>query len=168
MADRAATAAPATAREGRLVMAGRGFEIVTAYAHADIRLPIRKTAGSAGYDLEAAETVVLKPHAVTVVPTGLKAFMETDEYLSVFIRSSLAFKKGLMLANGTGIVDSDYYNNPDNEGHIMIAYFNTNDAAYTIEKGERIGQGVFTKYLTVHDDAAAGIRTGGIGSTGKK
>lgn len=73
-----------------------------------------------------------------------------------------------MLANGTGIVDSDYYNNTDNEGHIMIAYFNTNDAAYTIEKGERIGQGVFMKYLTVHDDAAAEIRTGGIGSTGKK
>ena len=62
--------------------------------------------------------------------------MEDDEYLSIFIRSSLAFKKGLMLANSTGIVDSDYYNNADNEGHIMIAYYNTNDQAYTLEKGE--------------------------------
>ena len=106
-------------------MTGRGFEIVTAYrdkgltlivtAYRDkgLTLPVRKTAGSAGYDLAAAETVVLQPHAVTVVPTGLKAYMEKDEYLSIFIRSSLAFKKGLMLANSTGIVDSDYYNNQD-------------------------------------------------------
>jgi len=92
--------------------------------------------------------------------------MEGDEYLSIFIRSSLAFKKGLMLANSTGIVDSDYYNNEDNEGHIMIAYYNTNDVAYTIEKGDRIGQGIFMKYLTVNDDTASGLRTGGIGSTG--
>ena len=67
--------------------------------------------------------------------------MGDDEYLSVFIRSSLAFKKGLMLANSTGIVDSDYYNNPDNEGHIMIAYYNTGDTALVrVEKGDRIGQ----------------------------
>lgn len=149
-------------------MTGRGFEIVTAYRDKGLTLPVRKTAGSAGYDLAAAETVVLQPHAVTVVPTGLKAYMEKDEYLSIFIRSSLAFKKGLMLANSTGIVDSDYYNNQDNEGHIMIAYYNTNDAPYTIEKGERIGQGIFMKYLTVHDDAAEAARTGGIGSTGNK
>ena len=117
--------------------------------------------------MEAAETKVLAPHAVTVVPTGLKAYMGDDEYLSVFIRSSLAFKKGLMLANSTGIVDSDYYNNPDNEGHIMIAYYNTGDTPYTVEKGDRIGQGIFMKYLTVDEDAASGMRTGGIGSTGK-
>ncbi len=116
-------------------MRQRGFEIVSAYAGQGIHIPSRKTAKSAGYDLEAAETKVLAPHAVTVVPTGLKAYMGDDEYLSVFIRSSLAFKKGLMLANSTGIVDSDYYNNPDNEGHIMIAYYNTGDTPYTVEKG---------------------------------
>lgn len=149
-------------------MTGRGFEVVTAYQHKQITLPVRKTSGSAGYDLAAAETVTLQPHTVTVVPTGVKAYMESDEYLSIFIRSSLAFKKGLMLANSTGIVDSDYYNNPDNEGHIMISYYNTNDAPYTIEKGERIGQGIFMKYLTVTDDTAEGVRTGGIGSTGTK
>ena len=147
-------------------MRQRGFEIVSAYAGQGIHIPSRKTAKSAGYDLEAAETKVLAPHAVTVVPTGLKAYMD-DEYLSVFIRSSLAFKKGLMLANSTGIVDSDYYNNPDNEGHIMIAYYNTGDTPYTVEKGDRIGQGIFMKYLTVDEDAASGMRTGGIGSTGK-
>lgn len=149
-------------------MAGRGFEIVTAYEGRGIHLPVRKTAKSAGYDLEAAETTVA-PHAVTVVPTGLKAFMEDDEYLSIFIRSSLAFKKGLMLANSTGIVDSDYYNNADNEGHIMIAYYNTNDQAYTLEKGEHIGQGIFMKYLTVNDDSCQRqIRTGGISDTESK
>lgn len=149
-------------------MKERGFEIVTAYQDKGISLPQRKTANSAGYDLAAAETVVLQPHAVTVVPTGLKAYMGDDEYLSIFIRSSLAFKKGLMLANSTGIVDSDYYNNSDNEGHIMIAYYNTNDTAFTITKGDRIGQGIFMKYLTVDDDTASGVRTGGIGSTGTK
>lgn len=74
-------------------MRQRGFEIVSAYAGQGIHIPSRKTAKSAGYDLEAAETKVLAPHAVTVVPTGLKAYMGDDEYLSVFIRSSLAFKK---------------------------------------------------------------------------
>ena len=109
----------------------------------------------------------LKSQAVTVVPTGLKAYMELNEYLSIFIRSSLAFKKGLMLANSTGIIDCDYYNNPDNEGHIMIAYYNTKDVSYTIKKGERIAQGIFMKYLTTDDDDASGIRMGGIGSTGQ-
>lgn len=149
-------------------MKNRGFQIVTAYDGKGIHIPVRKTASSAGYDLEAAETVLLQPHAVTVVPTGLKAYMGVDEYLSIFIRSSLAFKKGLMLANSTGIVDSDYYDNADNEGHIMIAYYNTNDVPYTIEKGERIGQGIFMKYLTTDDDTATGIRVGGIGSTGTR
>lgn len=147
-------------------MKERGFEVITAYQDKGISLPQRKTAKSAGYDLAAAETVVLQPHTVTVVPTGLKAYMGDDEYLSIFIRSSLAFKKGLMLANSTGIVDSDYYNNSDNEGHIMIAYYNTKDTAFTITKGDRIGQGIFMKYLTVDDDTASGVRTGGIGSTG--
>ena len=109
----------------------------------------------------------LKSQAVTVVPTGLKAYKELNEYLSIFIRSSLAFKKGRMLANSTGIIDCDYYNNPDNEGHIMIAYYNTKDVPYTIKKGERIAQGFFMKYLTTDNDDASGIRMGGIGSTGQ-
>ena len=114
-------------------MQTRGFEVVSAYADQNIQLPVRKTAGSAGYDLAAARDIILAPHAVTVVPTGLKAFMAKDEYLSIFIRSSLAFKKGIMLANGTGIVDSDYYNNADNEGHIMIACYNTTDTPCALE-----------------------------------
>jgi dUTP pyrophosphatase len=149
-------------------MAGRGFQIVSAFADKGIHLPARKTARSAGYDIEAAETVVLAPHAVTVVPTGLKAYMEGDEYLAIHIRSGISIKKGLMLVNSVGIIDSDYYDNPDNEGHIMIAYYNTNDVPLTLEKGERIGQGIFTKYLATSDDAATGERLGGFGSTGRK
>lgn len=145
----------------------RGFKIVKKYADQDITLPVRKTTGSAGYDLAAAETVTLLPHAITIVPTGVKAYMQEDEYLSIFIRSSLSFKYGLMLANGTGIIDSDYYNNSDNEGHIMIAYYNTAEEPYTIQKGERIGQGIFMKYFTVDGDTVTAVRTGGIGSTGK-
>lgn len=146
----------------------RGFEIVSAYEGQGIHIPVRKTAGSAGYDLEAAKAATIAPHAVTVVPTGLKAYMLKDEYLCIFIRSSLAFKHGLMLANGTGIVDSDYYNNEDNEGHIMVAFYNTSAEPFAVEKGDRIGQGIFMKYLTVDDDAATAKRTGGIGSTGKQ
>ena len=101
-------------------MRHRGFEIVTAYEGKDIHVPQRKTAKSAGYDLEAAADTVLAPHAVTVVPTGLKAYMELNEYLFHF-HPFQPGKKGLMLANSTGIIDCDYYNNPDNEGHIMIA-----------------------------------------------
>ena len=145
----------------------RGFEVVTAYENQGVQLPKRKTTESAGYDIECAEAVTIAPGEMKLVPTGLKAFMNYDEYLAIHIRSGMAVKRRLMLVNSTGIIDSDYYNNADNEGHIMIAYYNTNDQAYTLEKGERIGQGIFMKYLTVNDDAASGIRTGGIGSTGK-
>ena len=70
-----------------------------------------------------------------------------------------------MLANGIGIIDSDYYNNPENEGHIMFQVINFTDKEVMINKGERIGQGIFIKYETTDDDAATGERTGGFGST---
>ena len=147
-------------------MEGRGFEIVTAYAGKHIHLPVRKTTTSAGYDIEAAENTVLAPQSVTIVPTGLKAYMEADEYLAIHIRSGISIKHGLMLVNSVGVIDSDYYNNPDNEGHIMIAYYNTQSEPFSIAKGERIGQGIFVKYLITRDDQAQGSRIGGFGSTG--
>lgn len=149
-------------------MRTRGFEVITAYADKGISIPERKTASSAGYDLEAAADAIVPPKTITAIPTGLKAYMEKDEYLSIFIRSSLAFKRGLMLANNTGIIDSDYYNNPDNEGHLMIGLYNTGSEAITIQRGERIAQGIFMKYLTCDDDCAEGTRLGGFGSTGTK
>lgn len=144
----------------------RGFEIIRAYEEKDIHLPRRKTAKSAGYDIESAEDVELLPGKVTVVSTGLKAFMKDDEYLGIHIRSSMAIKHGIVLINSTGIIDADYYNNEGNEGHIMVALCNTSDQSFHISKGDRIAQGIFTPYLCTDDDEAEGTRKGGIGSTG--
>lgn len=147
-------------------MSSRGFEVISAWEGKGISLPVRKTARSAGYDIESGEDAVLQPGKVTVIKTGLKAYMAADEYLAVHIRSSMAIKHGIVLINATGIIDADYYNNPDNEGHIMVALMNTGAEPFSVAKGDRIAQGIFTKYLTTEDDAAGGVRTGGIGSTG--
>ncbi|WP_251424062.1 dUTP diphosphatase [Veillonella agrestimuris] len=144
----------------------RGFEVVSAFEGQDIHLPTRKTTESAGYDIESAEAVTLMPGETKLIATGLKAFMAYDEYLAIHIRSSMAIKRRLALVNSTGIIDSDYYNNEDNEGHIMIALLNYGSEPMSIEKGERIAQGIFSKYLITNDDDATGVRTGGIGSTG--
>ena len=116
---------------------------------------------------ECAEAVEIQPGEMKLIPTGLKAFMNYDEYLAIHIRSSMAIKRGLMLVNSTGIIDSDYYNNEDNEGHILIAIRNMGHETVTLAKGERVAQGIFSKYLVATDDLATGIRNGGIGSTGK-
>ncbi|MBQ9018980.1 MAG: dUTP diphosphatase [Bacilli bacterium] len=150
----------------------RGFEIAKGFEDKNINLPVRKTKFAAGYDIEAAEDVVIpsfkKGMAPTLIPTGVKAYMEDDEVLYLYNRSSNPKKKGLILANSVGVVDKDYYGNPDNDGHIMFAFFNIKDEDITIKKGEAIGQGVFAKYLVTNDDIAGGDRTGGFGSTDKK
>lgn len=151
-------------------MRERGFEIVSEYKNEGINLPVRKTAASAGYDIEAAADAVLKPGAVTLIPTGLKAYMLPDEYLGIHIRSGLAVKKAVSCVNSQGIIDADYYNNQDNEGHIMVALINHGASELFIEKGTRIAQGIFYKYLTADGDEAGtgGKRSGGFGSTGEK
>lgn len=152
-------------------MRKRGFEIAKGFENKNINLPVRKTAHSAGYDIEAAEDITIpsmsKEKKPTLIPTGVKAYMEDDEVLYLYNRSSNPKKKGLILANSVGVVDSDYYGNPDNDGHIMFAFYNIKDEDITIKKGEAIGQGVFAKYLTVDDDNAEGARQGGFGSTDK-
>lgn len=149
----------------------RGFEIAKGFEDKEINLPIRKTKYSAGYDIEAAEDVTIpsfkKGSVPTLVKTGLKAYMKDDEYLMLCNRSSNPKKKGLVLTNGVGIIDKDYYGNPDNDGHIMFSFFNVKDEDITIHKGEAIGQALFMKYLLVDDDDAQGERTGGFGSTSK-
>ncbi len=144
----------------------RGFEIVTSFADKKINIPARKTARSAGYDIEAAESVAIGPGEMVKIATGLKAYMQDDEYLGIHIRSSLGINRQLMLANSQGVIDADYYNNPDNEGHIIIAVRNMGDEPVNINKGDRIAQGIFYRYLTADDDVAEGDRTGGFGSTG--
>ena len=150
----------------------RGFEIAKGWEDKNINLPKRSTKYAAGYDVEAAEDTVIpafKPGVKpTLVPTGLKAYMQDDEMLCLYNRSSNPKKKGLVLANSVGIVDKDYYGNSDNDGHIMYAFWNFKDEDIKVEKGERIGQAIFQKYLVVDNDVAGGERTGGFGSTDKK
>ena len=147
----------------------RGFEVAKGFENAGINLPVRSTKNSAGYDIEAAEDVVIPAFKLgqkpVLVKTGLKAYMQSDEVLILANRSSNPGKKGLILANSIGVVDSDYYGNPDNDGHIMFAFFNFKDEDIEIKKGDRIGQGMFQKYLVTDNDIAGGERTGGFGST---
>ena len=149
----------------------RGFEIAKGFEDKNINLPVRKTKYSAGYDIEAAEDCIIPAfklgQAPTLIKTGLKSYMQDDEYLMLCNRSSNPKKKGLILANSVGIVDSDYYENPDNDGHIMFAFFNIKAEDVEIKKGECIGQGIFQKFLTTDDDSAEGERIGGFGSTNK-
>lgn len=147
----------------------RGFEIAKGFENSNINLPVRKTKYSAGYDIEAAEDTVIpsfkKGMKPTLVKTGIKAYMGEDEVLILANRSSNPGKKGLILANSIGVIDSDYYGNPDNDGHIMFAFYNIKDEDIEIKKGDRIGQAIFTPYLVADNDTANGERNGGFGST---
>ena len=145
----------------------RKFEVVSTYSHLNIAIPKRATESSAGYDLASIEDVTIKPGEIKLVPTGLKAKMAPNEALFVFPRSSLAIKKGLMMPNSVGVIDADYYNNKDNEGHIMVPIINIKDKDVTILKGERIAQGIFMNYLKTEDDLVGNVsRLGGFGSSG--
>ena len=145
----------------------RGFETVSGFDTERIVPPVRKTKYSAGYDLAAYGDYVLPVGQIVKIATGLKAYMLPDEFLGIHIRSSLAIKYGLILINAQGIIDCDYYNNPDNEGHILIAVKNLGEREQVIRHGERIAQGIFYKYLCTDTDCAEGLRTSGIGSTGR-
>ena len=140
------------------------FERVTNY---NPILPIRATANSAGYDFFALETFTVYPNnKPLIVPTGVKAFMFDRVYLQLVVRSSLG-KKGLILSNCIGVIDADYYNNPDNEGHISGMFTNLSDTPITINKGERFMQGIFLSFFTTENDNIQTLREGGFGSTNK-
>lgn len=149
----------------------RGFEVAKGYEDKNINLPVRKTTKSAGYDVEAAEDITIPPFVPgckpTLIHTGLKAYCQDDEWFMLANRSSNPGKKKLVLANGIGVIDADYYGNPDNDGEFMYAYYNISEEPVEIKKGDVIGQVVFQKFLTVDNDNATGIRTGGFGSTSK-
>ena len=151
-------------------MRSRGFEIISEYKDKGINLPVRKTKYSAGYDMEAAEDIVIPVYEYgmkpTLIPTGIKAYCCEDEYIMLANRSS-GPKKGFILANSVGIIDGDYYNNPDNEGHLFVKLQNEGKETVTFKAGDRIVQGIFTKYLICDDDETTEERNSGIGSTGK-
>lgn len=160
----------------------RGFEIISNFKDKNVNIPKRQTLSAAGYDFEAAENIVVPTIwkkvwkkwfnnveiNATLIPTGIKSYMGKDEYLQLSIRSGMALKSGLILANGIGVVDSDYYNNESNEGHIMFAVYNFGLSDKYVKKGERIGQGVFLPFLKADNDIVTKERSGGFGSTGSE
>lgn len=179
-------------------MMKRGFQVVSAKADQGINLPQRQTKGAAGYDFEASEDFTIpsiwklgflkalwklhKRHALSahrlevadkslkpfLVPTGIKAYMQPGEVLMLFNRSSGPLKRRLVLPNGVGIIDADYYNNPNNEGEIFVQLINYGLTDYHVKKGERIAQGIFVPYLTADDESTPqSVREGGFGSTKK-
>lgn len=149
----------------------RGFELIEGM---NGELPIKATIHSAGVDFIASSDITIPAFRfkgqATLVPTGVKAFMQKDEYLQIFARSSIPVNLGLIMSNGVGIVDADYYNNPKNEGHIMIEFNNLTNEHITIEKGTRIAQGIFNKVLPVTHGVRLknDTRNGGFGSTNEK
>ena len=133
----------------------------------DIKLPERATGNSAGYDFFAIEDVILPAKQLTRIMTGIKCRLRPYMVLVLANRSSNPSKKGLFLANGVGIVDADYYNNPDNEGEIGFEFYNFSNEDKKIKKGEKIGQGIIMTYNKVQGDNTFGSRDGGFGSTDK-
>lgn len=172
-------------------------KINTESSNDTITLPVRATKASAGYDFEASGRIVIpsifskikqaiqsrgtigpmrgrdldidnpKIFKPTLVPTGVKSYMPDDEYLQLANRSSNPLKRFLLLANGIGVIDSDYYSNPDNDGHIMFQFINFGLQDVVIEPGDKIGQGIFHKFLKADNDSSDTIRSGGFGSTNK-
>lgn len=115
-------------------------------------IPKRKTKYAAGYDFYALEDFILKPNEIKKIPTGIKADMNNDEVLLLIDRSSQGFKYNVRMCNQVGVIDKDYYNNKDNEGHIFIKIQNEGDKEYVVKKGEGIIQGIFMKYLLVDNE----------------
>lgn len=103
----------------------------------------------------------------SLVSTGMKCELDEGTYLELSVRSSSPLKYWLLLANGVGIIDKDYYNNPDNEGEIFFQIYNLSPFPITLKKGDAIGQGIIHKYGLTEDDVATGERIGGFGSTSK-
>lgn len=137
-------------------------------SYADGVIPKRSDSGSAGYDFYSTETVTIEPKTQVMIKTNIKAQMDYNTVLLLFMRSSLGIKKNLMLANTTGVIDSSYYNNEDNEGNIIGAVYNYGNEPVTIQAGDRFMQGVFVEYKTTdtNEEIINEKRTGGIGSTG--
>lgn len=150
----------------------RGFEIVKdefrEFRGVDIKLPTRSDKGSAGYDFYSPTDFEIQPGETKVIPMDVKAYMQEDEVLLLWTRSSMGIKNRIVLANQTGVIDSSYHNNESNDGNICTALTNMGNKTYKVNAGDKIMQGVFTKYLIADNDKPISQqRNGGIGSSGK-
>lgn len=131
-------------------------------------IPTRADYGSAGHDFYLVDDLIINPGETVLVPTYIKAKMDNDVVLLLYVRSSIGIKKHLMLSNGTGVIDASYYNNSNNEGNIMCALYNYGTVPVELKAGERIMQGVFVKFSAARNSQVmSNKRTGGIGSSGK-
>lgn len=163
-----------TYADGKDVPRVRGFEVVAdkfrEHPYTTPALPKRKTKNSAGYDFATLDSATIAPGETVHFITDIKAYMLPDELLVLNVRSSIGFKKGLRLVNTQGWIDSDFYNNPENDGNIGIALYNPTKEAVFIDVGERIAQGIFIHFrVKDNDDFDEKVeRVGGIGSTGSK
>ena len=133
----------------------------------DVVLPKRNTISSAGYDFYSVISVTLKPGERKVIPTGIRVMMNNNEFLGIFIRSSLGFKYNVRMCNQVGIIDADYYGNSSNGGHIFVCLENEGDEVIEIKKGDRFVQGIITPYYLMENDNVNNKRIGGMGSTGE-
>lgn len=131
-------------------------------------LPKRMTTYSAGYDFLSIEGFTIRPGEIKKIPTGYKATFGNDEMLMILVRSSMGFKYNVRMTNQVGIIESDYYNNIDNEGHMFVSLQNEGDRDFVVKKGEGYAQGIFTKFLICDDDITTNERQGGLGSTNKE
>lgn len=152
-------------------MDDRKFELVSKYNNEKYMqlMPQRATAGSAGYDFKAAKDVLIKPRSKPVlVPAGIKVQMPWDNVLLLFNRSSNPLKRNLVVPNGVGVIDSDYYNNDNNEGEIFGQFINIGDTPVEIKFGQKIMQGIFMPYCLAVNDVPLNMQhNGGFGSTDK-
>lgn len=142
----------------------RKFEYISTVTNPDFNLPKRATAHSIAYDIYSPEDFTVKPREKYMLWSNIKAQFNPDEALLVNVRSSMG-KKNIMLANTQGWIESDYYNNPDNEGNIGLMFYNYGTEEWKVQKNDRVAQAMFIKYLVTDDDNAEGTRSGGWGST---
>lgn len=149
------------------VMKRRGFEKISfeqfkkdisedENLYREYELPKRDSMRTACYDIYILEDFTINPNEIKKIPTGLKSYFEDDEVLMLIVRSSMGFKYNIRLCNQVGIIDADYYDNADNEGHMWLRIQNEGDKAVTFKKGDAIAQGLFLKYLTTDDDSTVG------------
>lgn len=147
---------------------GRFFEVVKNEFRknkGEIKLPTRVSKNSAGYDFYSPIDITVHPNEMVMIWTDVKAHMYYDNALFIIPRSSMG-KHPIMISNTVGLIDSDYYNNPDNDGNIGFRLLNLGTTPYEVKVGDRIGQGVFIKYGTTKDDTTTIKREGGFGSSG--
>ena len=132
-------------------------------------IPKRSTLQSAGYDFFSKENAVIEPGQSHLFWTDIRAIMEPTNVLLIYTRSGNGCKRGIVLRNGTGIIDADYSNNPENQIGIML--YNTGNQPFEVKVGDRIAQGIFMNYLTTDNETLmmGGLvsRTGGFGSSGR-